>query len=454
MSTGKRSATPPESPPSKRFFGSPSTPNSVREGGDEARFEWLDSIGPTSSVLHARYGHPFPSTKVACFDFLGTLIEPISSNKYCQSRDDWRFPEKRKKKKGEKETKSNEEPVIAQKLRELCEEGYSIVIFSSTASFDETFKLVLESFCSRLDVPLHAFFSTTYDVYRKPCVGMWLEYERNWNGGKKINVKESFFVSAAGGLGKLDYGRKFAMNVGIRFRSPQEYFFGEEYDARWSLGGFKPKSYDHSGPLCLPTSTPLVTPPPSEFEDPIAEVVFLVGRPACGKTFLYHRIFETRGYKRITSSNTLEISRQVSSNPSHSLYVLDLALPSRSSRTNLIKLFESISSERSSSSNLPRFRLRCFNFVVPEEVCKHNSQFAELWDRDGGTPEGKEREFVEEEAFTDWRLEFQAPKLDEGFDELNEIYFRFDDQWPTKEKAKERLKNWSKFGDCYKYVAQ
>ncbi|GAA5946216.1 hypothetical protein JCM3765_000156 [Sporobolomyces pararoseus] len=446
MSSHKRSISPPVSPSPKRF-GSPSTPISPLDStsSSTSNFQWLRDIGPLGSLLHAQFGDPLPSDKVACFDFMGTLVETVSVGKYSVGPNDWRWLVNRKE--AVPKTLNEVSPVV-RKLRDLHAQGYAIVIFSSTAKFDENFREVVENVCIDLNLPLHAFFSTYYDVYRKPCVGMWLEFEKNWNEGKKIDLKESFFVSDASGLGKLDYGRKFALNIYLRFYTPHECFFGAEYDSRWKLRGFNPKKYNHDGPLFMPTSTPLRLRRASEFDDPIAEVVFFVGRPACGKTFLFNRIFKKSGFVRITSTDTDQLSRYLQSHLSQNLYVIEVPLPSHASRLNYIQLFQNISSKRT-SLNLPPFTLRCFNFLVPEEVAKHNSQFAELWDQDE-TEEGNARSFVEEEDFTDWRLSYKAPTLQEGFDEIKEIYFRFDDKWPTEEKGKHRLEKWNLFGDCYR----
>lgn len=67
--------------------------------------------------------------------------------------------------------------------------SFNIVVFSSTTlnpDHLEDFKSIVETVCTELDVPIDAFFSTAYDVYRKPCLGMWPEFEKNWNGGEKI----------------------------------------------------------------------------------------------------------------------------------------------------------------------------------------------------------------------------------------------------------------------------
>lgn len=256
----------------------------------------------------------------------------------------------------------------------------------------------------------------------------------------------------------LSTSPEFAMNLGIRFYSPREYFFGDERETVWSLKGFNPKKYDHSGrtlfasspstvrdyqithkmalctagPLFLPTSTPLIPRPSSEFDEPIVDIVFLVGPPACGKTSLYYRFFEKAGYERIVSplshsssrfpnmaqfvlsrsqtmTNLNDLAFYIRSQLEPSNYVLDVPLASISTRSTSLKLFKSHFQQISSSS----FRLRCLNFLVPGEVCKHNSQFRELWDQ-GDMMEGKKRKFVEEEEFAEWRLTFESPRVEEG----------------------------------------
>ncbi|GAA5825504.1 hypothetical protein JCM5353_005329 [Sporobolomyces roseus] len=445
MSSKKRAKTPPSPPASKR---SPSTPISPTSNS----FKWLAPIGLNRTLLHATYDDPPVSDKIACFDFVGTLIEPKSKGRYCQGEDDWKWLEKRKKgqvvgEEGERDMKTNQDvPPVVVKLRELYTDGYSIVIFSATRPIPpylDEYRNIVRSACIELDVPLHVFISTDYDIYRMPCVGMFIEFEKNWNGKRKINSKESFFVGHADGTTILDYGRKFAMNLSIRIYPPREYFLDEKQETKPTLHGWNPSKFDHSGSFFAPTSTPLIPRRQSEFDDEIADVVFLVGPPASGKSSLYFRYLQKRGYERITSSEVDKLATKLRSNPKQLLYVLDFPLPSRASRSGFIKLLES-----HKPSGLS-FKLRCFQFLVSEEVCKHNSQFAELWDQQV-TPEGKERRFTDEEQFTDWRIEFENPNLNEGFREIKEISFKFDSTWPTNEIGEKRLKNWEKFGECYK----
>jgi len=113
------------------------------------------------------------------------------------------------------------------------------------------------------------------------------------------------------------------MNLSLRIHPPREYFLDEKQTTKPTLHGWNPRSYDHSGSsgafllpsshlayMCLcylgtfftPTSSPLVPRRQSEFEDEVADFVFLVGPPASGKSSLYFRLFQKHGYARIVRS--------------------------------------------------------------------------------------------------------------------------------------------------------
>ena len=118
---------------------------------------------------------------------------------------------------------------------------YSIVIFTATRPIPpylDEFRNIVQAACTELDVPLHVFVSTDYDIYRMPCVGMFLEFEKNWNAKSKISklngpltspsiprltstlridFKDSFFVGHADGTNILDYGRSELSQFSCRF---------------------------------------------------------------------------------------------------------------------------------------------------------------------------------------------------------------------------------------------
>jgi bifunctional polynucleotide phosphatase/kinase len=114
------------------------------------------------------------------------------------------------------------------------------------------------------------------DANRKPATGMWELLQKSINGkigtsfgcpwwfvkysAIKIDpytdLSESFYIGDAAGRAegwkpkaKKDHScgdRKFADNIGIRFQTPEEYFFNEP-PIKFSWGGFDPKKMTSEG---------------------------------------------------------------------------------------------------------------------------------------------------------------------------------------------------------------
>ena len=72
------------------------------------------------------------------------------------------------------------------------------------------------------------------DKYRKPQSGMWDYFVKNGNEGEKVDISKSVFVGDAAGRKKTpkrpadhsDADKGFAINVGIPFKVPEEFFLG------------------------------------------------------------------------------------------------------------------------------------------------------------------------------------------------------------------------------------
>ena len=86
----------------------------------------------------------------------------------------------------------------------------------------------------------------------------------------KLNFfpEESFYCGDAAGrrIGwspgrKKDFScsdRLFALNLGLRFRTPEELFLGQKATAKFDLPEFNPKSVDRDTPLLEPKGTKLI----------------------------------------------------------------------------------------------------------------------------------------------------------------------------------------------------
>ena len=76
--------------------------------------------------------------------------------------------------------------------------------------------------------------ATSEDHYRKPNTGMWDYFVKNLNGGVKVNLQKSIYCGDAAGRPKVgnrpkdhsDVDLKFAINMNVPFKLPEELFLG------------------------------------------------------------------------------------------------------------------------------------------------------------------------------------------------------------------------------------
>uniref|UniRef100_A0A8C6UA51 Polynucleotide kinase 3'-phosphatase n=1 Tax=Neogobius melanostomus TaxID=47308 RepID=A0A8C6UA51_9GOBI len=167
------------------------------------------------------------SDKIAGFDIDGCIITTKSGKVFATAPDDWRilFPE------------------IQPKLASLLKKGYKVVFFTNQMGIGkgklrpEAFKSKVEDILATLKLPVQVFVATGPGVYRKPVVGMWTYLCEKANEGVPVDKAQSLFVGdAAGrpenwapGKKKKDFScsdRLFALNIGLQFHTPEEYFLG------------------------------------------------------------------------------------------------------------------------------------------------------------------------------------------------------------------------------------
>jgi bifunctional polynucleotide phosphatase/kinase len=143
-------------------------------------------------------------SKIAGLDYDHTLVKPKTKSVFSKDVDDWMWLR----------------PSVPVMLRLLHEHGYALVVFTNQS---QKFKVAqIKKALSTLDLPISIFIETEKE-FKKPNPRMYNTYVE---GKKRVNKEHSFYVGDA--LGRpgdfADSDKGFAVNSGIKYKSPEEIF--------------------------------------------------------------------------------------------------------------------------------------------------------------------------------------------------------------------------------------
>jgi bifunctional polynucleotide phosphatase/kinase len=143
-------------------------------------------------------------SKMAGLDYDHTLVKPKTKSTFSKDIDDWMWLR----------------PSVPVMLRLLHDNGYALVVFTNQS---QKFKAEqIEKALRTLELPISIFIETEKE-FKKPNPRMYNTYVKN---KKRVNKEHSFYVGDA--LGRqgdfADSDKEFAVNSGIRYKSPEEMF--------------------------------------------------------------------------------------------------------------------------------------------------------------------------------------------------------------------------------------
>uniref|UniRef100_A0A669BTK9 Polynucleotide kinase 3'-phosphatase n=1 Tax=Oreochromis niloticus TaxID=8128 RepID=A0A669BTK9_ORENI len=347
----------------------------------------------------------FPSSpvKIAGFDIDGCIITTKSGKVFPTAPDDWKilYPE------------------IQPKLASLLKKGYKVVFFTNQLGIakgklrPEVFKSKVEDILATLKLPVQVFVATGPGIYRKPVMGMWNHLCEKVNLHKHAHTACDLHLcsDAAGrpenwapGKKKKDFScsdRLFALNIGLQFYTPEEYFLGWKR-APYSLPEFNPTKLD--------SAARLYDPPSASLTSSDTEVIVAVGFPASGKSSFFHTHVIPKGYVYV-NRDTLGSWQNCVSACERALkegrsVAIDNTNPDPESRKRYVDVAK--------AAGVP---CRCFHFSATLEQAKHNNRFREM------APSESKHAKVNDMVFHSYKKHFQAPALSEGFSEILQIHF-------------------------------
>ncbi|KAF9190919.1 hypothetical protein BGZ51_008068 [Haplosporangium sp. Z 767] len=318
-----------------------------------------------TSFLVGEAFKPKTGSKVAAFDLDQTLISVNGKHKWPKNADDWVWWA----------------PKVPARLKEIADEGYTIVVITNQNGLDGNAKkqaemrLKFEKICSQLQLPMWILISMQKDHYRKPMTGLWHWLEATFlKDDIQIDRSASYYVGDAAGrhdgwkVGAVkDFNntdRKFAASLDLPFHTPEHFFLDQHCpDHKWDFGAFDPKNWPKNVPLFSPTSTPLL---PSSGT---CEVIVFCGYPASGKSsFAKKHILPTGQYEYV-NQDTLKTRDKCLKAVEESLkntkaVVVDNTNPDVATRALYIALAQKY-----------KVPVRCFLFVADKNLATHNNYF-------------------------------------------------------------------------------
>ncbi|XP_008424314.1 bifunctional polynucleotide phosphatase/kinase [Poecilia reticulata] len=342
------------------------------------------------------------SDKIAGFDIDGCIITTKSGKVFPTAPDDWKilYPE------------------IQPRLASLLKKGYKVVFFTNQLGIargkliPEVFKSKVEDILTTLQLPVQVFVASGPGIYRKPVMGMWNHLCEKANDGLAVDKTQSFYVGdAAGrpenwapGKKKKDFScsdRLFALNIGLQFYTPEEYFLGWK-SAPYSLPDFDPRKLD--------SSCRLFDPPSASLTCTNTEVIVAVGYPAGGKSTFFHTHVVPKGYVYV-NRDTLGSWQNCVSACERALkegrsVAVDNTNPDPESRKRYLDVAKAAG-----------VSCRCFFFTATLEQAKHNNRFREM------APSNSKHAKVNDMVFHSYKKNFVAPNVSEGFSEILQIHF-------------------------------
>jgi bifunctional polynucleotide phosphatase/kinase len=273
----------------------------------------------------------------------------------------------------------------------------------------------MDNIARALDCPFVVFAALSRDGFRKPGRRIWDEAivpAYLAAGGQASDLiadngsphpAAAFFVGdAAGRVGDhADTDRKWALNIGIPFQTPEQYFLNR-----------KPQPYSLSGwrPMLNMTEEENDILPANFFgkanEDKL-DLVLFVGPPAAGKTSFYRNHFAGRDYAWVNQDTLGSAAKCQAAVRKHleqgRSVVVDNTNRNAATRRHYLDL----------AHGMANVRVRCIYFDVPKDLCRHNNFYRV---RAGLQPVNEPRHLLPEMAFSSYFNSVEPPKRQEGFD--------------------------------------
>ena len=339
------------------------------------------------------------------------------------------------------------------------EDGYRVILLSNQAGLTlhpdpsgkgpknlgksrvANFKQKCNAVLAQLNIPTTIYAATAKDIYRKPRTGMWGEACSDYAIPlQEVDLEHSVFVGDAGGrtaqLQKGEKGaaavakdfscsdRNLAHNIGIDYKTPEEFFLGEQprdFSRDFDLTSHPYKDSEDDG-----TSNVLFE------KSNKKDIVLFCGPPGAGKSTFYWKYLKPLGYERVNQDMLKSRAKCFKAagdalSEGDSVAIGKCRTQLRSAWHLLTRVIDNTNPDADGRSEWVELAkkhqvpIRCVWFKTPLELCRHNDVVRAL--NKPLNPEA--RAALPQLAFNGFASRFKEPKAAEGFQDVVEIEFNF-----------------------------
>ncbi len=336
---------------------------------------------------------PNTSNKIAAFDLDDTLIKTRSKKSRPIDNQDWMIAYDN----------------IIPKIKKLHVDNYRIVIISNQKGISKTnvklneWKEKIDNIVKLLNVPIEVFCSLQDDEYRKPKPTWWNLIDANIDKSKSFFCGDAYCNTTC--FANTDY--TFALNGGITFYTPDEYFQNLELDnvklihdrSKWNI------KYEIHYLLKNATYTEFIHEANKLNKK---ELIMLVGYPGSGKSTLA-KYFDKIGYTII--------NQDICGTKAKCIKTYNLAI--KNNQNIVIDNTNTTKEHRKDYLDLAlinNYLCVCIEIKIHDsiEVFKHNVNYRNY------KSQGKNQTIPSVVYYT-MRKKYKTPTVDEGFSQIRTI---------------------------------
>lgn len=194
-----------------------------------------------------------------------------------------------------------------------------------------------------------------------------------------------------------------ASNIGINYKTPEEYFLHEE-------AAVFTRKFDPSAVLRLEPGSAML------FEtNALPPIVLMCGCPASGKSTFYWTTLKPLGYKRVNQDTLKTRDKCIKVAASYLAEQKMVAIDNMNADPETRAIWVELAKKH----NVP---VRCIYLATPPTLCQHNDAVRALATNATFNPE--RRAILPAAAFAGFASRFKEPKVTEGFDSVTKVEFK------------------------------